>query len=555
MSAFKISRVSASTITPRFLSSVERETYSKTGHKSTCEIDNHADVTVVGSNFTPLEFTGECYNVNPFVDSYEPIPNVPVATAATAFVNPENGKTIILIFNQVLWMGEKMLHSLICPNQVRMAGVLLCDDPFDPYRQLGMHIGDLTVPFFLNKGSVVFESYAPSQKELLKYTRYEVTVDQPWEPESVDRATGKYSPTYHAMAIGVSNIGFGKATAAHDNNVYLSSISAALNTRMMLQELVSSIDVPSLTETTKLSSVNRNNRHATLSADQLAKNWRINRSTALDTINATTQASRRQAIHPLTRRYRTDLMQMKHRRLSDRWYTDTMFSSYRSIKGNTCAQIFTNTGFRWSNAMANKAGAGDSLNMFCHDVGVPNMLIFDGALEQVGANSTFMHAIRKNNINWQTTEPYSPWQNRAEDAIREIKRRMKRRRVRDDIPKRLWDFQLNYECDIMNLTATGPDRQTNYERVTGDTPDISEYVDFGFYDPVWFWDHPTNTENPHIGRWLGVSHRVGSIMCYYVIKANGHIESRTTLQRVTDEELLKPEFQQKITDFDSKLRD
>ena len=183
------------------------------------------------------------------------------------------------------------------------------------------------------------------------------------------------------------------------------------------------------------------------------------------------------------------------------------------------------------------------------------MLIFDGALEQVGANSTFMHAIRKNNINWQTTEPYSPWQNRAEDAIREIKRRMKRRRVRDDIPKRLWDFQLNYECDIMNLTATGPDRRTNYERVTGDTPDISEYVDFGFYDPVWFWDHPTNTENPHIGRWLGVSHRVGSIMCYYVIKANGHIESRTTLQRVTDEELLKPEFQQKITDFDSKLRD
>ena len=43
--------------------------------------------------------------------------------------------------------------------------------------------------------------------------------------------------------------------------------------------------------------------------------------------------------------------------------------------------------------------------------------------------------------------------------------------------------------------------------MTGETPDISEYLDFGFYDYVFY------KENDGLGmrairRWLGVSHRV-----------------------------------------------
>jgi hypothetical protein len=33
-------------------------------------------------------------------------------------------------------------------------------------------------------------------------------------------------------------------------------------------------------------------------------------------------------------------------------------------------------------------------------------------------------------------------------------------------------------------------KRTGHEEVTGDTPDISEYIDFGFYDWVWYWDTP-----------------------------------------------------------------
>ena len=56
------------------------------------------------------------------------------------------------------------------------------------------------------------------------------------------------------------------------------------------------------------------------------------------------------------------------------------------------------------------------------------------------------------------------------------------------------------------------------EKVIGETPDISEYLDYGFYDWVYYWDQPKDIENPKIGRWLGVSHRIGSALCYFILK-------------------------------------
>jgi hypothetical protein len=61
---------------------------------------------------------------------------------------------------------------------------------------------------------------------------------------------------------------------------------------------------------------------------------------------------------------------------------------------------------------------------------------------------------------------------------------------------------------LMNFTAWGANGRTGYEEITGETPDISEYVDFDFYDWVWYWDTPDKDNSPKIGRWLGPSHRV-----------------------------------------------
>ena len=52
---------------------------------------------------------------------------------------------------------------------------------------------------------------------------------------------------------------------------------------------------------------------------------------------------------------------------------------------------------------------------------------------------------------------------------------------------------------------------TSLEEITGETPDISEHLDFKFYDWRWYNDNAGLGVNK-MGRWLGVSHRVGSIV-------------------------------------------
>ena len=56
---------------------------------------------------------------------------------------------------------------------------------------------------------------------------------------------------------------------------------------------------------------------------------------------------------------------------------------------------------------------------------------------------------------------------------------------------RLWDYCLQYSSEIRSRTAYGKKNQkgrTGYEIITGNTPDISEWIQFEWYQPVWFID-------------------------------------------------------------------
>lgn len=55
---------------------------------------------------------------------------------------------------------------------------------------------------------------------------------------------------------------------------------------------------------------------------------------------------------------------------------------------------------------------------------------------------------------------------------------------------RLWDYGTAWICEIMSLTYRAKYGRSGKEVLTGDTPDISNYTDFTFYSPVWFWKSP-----------------------------------------------------------------
>ena len=85
------------------------------------------------------------------------------------------------------------------------------------------------------------------------------------------------------------------------------------------------------------------------------------------------------------------------------------------------------------------------------------------------------------------------------------------------MPRCLWDYTLVWCTEIFSRTYNHKTERTGLEHLTGDTPDISEWLDFDLYDKVWFWDSPHKEQNPRPGHWLGVSHRIGSALCYWVI--------------------------------------
>jgi hypothetical protein len=155
----------ASTYNPR--QSDKRQTTPNT-ILARCKIDNHADTTCFGSNFTPVYFTGEHCEVAPFSDEYARMTDVPIASAATAWDDPETGQMTILIFNQGLWSGDKLDNSLINPNQCRMHRIELCDDPFDPTRQLGVTdpFTKMHMPMEFQGNVVYFCSRAPTEEEI-----------------------------------------------------------------------------------------------------------------------------------------------------------------------------------------------------------------------------------------------------------------------------------------------------------------------------------------------------------------------------------------------------
>ena len=119
-------------------------------------------------------------------------------------------------------------------------------------------------------------------------------------------------------------------------------------------------------------------------------------------------------------------------------------------------------------------------------------MVCDGAAEQVGKRTEFQAMVRKHAIDLHVTKPHCHNQSKVEGVVREIRKRWFRIMLKKKVPKQLWDYSIKWVCEVMQCTAsTSGDlsRQTTLEQLTGETPEISEYLDFTFYDWCWYNDN------------------------------------------------------------------
>ena len=519
----------------RIISQVQKSSTSNDIHHSTCELDSHADTLVAGPNCIILEYTEQVVNVSAFSEHLDTMENIPIVTAATAYDDPQTGDTTILVIGQAIFMGDKVKNTLLCPNQMRAFGLTVDDTLMHlaPKSKLSTHSivsDDENFMILLSLKGVFsyFPTRTPSVDEFATCKRVQLTDEFNWGPHSQEFQEQENNVIEHNRGDYYISPEHRRIMCVQTND--MEQISLAYN------------DAYAISTMSTIDSTVSNNKHYRTSAEKLSSLWNIGLDTAKKTIQVTTQKGIRTTNYPIEQRFRTRQVQLRYKQLGGRhgrFYTDTFFSDVPSLNGNGMAQIYTNDiAFTRVYPMKLKSQAHETLSAFIHEVGIPSSLNSDDAKELM--HGKFKELCKEYHIPCTYTEPYSPWQNRAENAIRELKRHVRRKMSANRVPARLRDFCVKWSSDVRNKTSSNRfvlEGRTPYEAVLGHIPDISSLTTFNFYDPVWYIEQKEGFPNPkrRMGRWLGEAYDIGQAMCYWILPFSGVPIARSTVQPIPQE--------------------
>ena len=93
-----------------------------------------------------------------------------------------------MIFNEVLWFGNSMDHSLVNPIQIRVTGIPVSDDPFEETYNLGIDHNHMFIPFQEEGTTIYFITRVTTETERSQCTWVTMTGDNEWDPLSVQLA-------------------------------------------------------------------------------------------------------------------------------------------------------------------------------------------------------------------------------------------------------------------------------------------------------------------------------------------------------------------------------
>jgi hypothetical protein len=539
------------------------------------DLDTHADMAVLGSNCYVFEETGKTVNVF----SYDPklgSTTSNVVSGCFSYDDPTSGRVILLIVHQGLHMPH-LSYSLIPPFQMRENDVIVNDRPKFQTRNpteddhcVIVSRDDLSTyrfPLSLRGTTSFIDVRKPTDGEIQddSLERFELTYQSPdWEPgtdrfsvmedrlelETAARpSTGDRSTV---SAVNRAEVDMTPAISMYEHEVSQGNAILAGISSVYCDDLLAQ----AMRERRIVSAVTSGSRTA-LTPETLAKNWNIPLERAKQTLAVTTQRGIRSRPTVLTRRFKTNDRMLRYNRLDAKMFTDTLEAGTLSRRQNKYAQAYVIPP-NWTKAysMRKKNDAHHTLSSLFHDIGVPETLVMDGSKEQTMGE--FRKKCRDAGAHVHQTEPYSPWQDRAELAIRELKKKTRRAMMKTRCPKRLWDDCLELMADINSHSVQdnhGLDGQTPQAIITGETPDISRFAEFSFYQWVkWFDQEAAMPEDQEkYGRYLGPSRDVGSLMTSKILNDTGNTLYRSTFRALTQDEIDSPIEKTIRDEFDRKI--
>ena len=470
-----------------------------------------------------MHFTERICDVMPYSDEYDAMTDIPIVQAATGYTS-QDGQQYILVFNEAIYM-PKMDHSLMNPNQLRHFGIEVEDNPYSHH---GMYIkkddDDDGMSFCAGlkvQGTIIFiDTWTPSDEDLRDLPHIVMTSPNEWDPHRVE------FPNNFNL-----------------NNEIMECRSSERDIKEFNLRVVKSLVVPTVVSGGPLSDDQllapktfiSTERHSNTSPEDLSETWGISVQQAKLTLDATTQRHARSAIMPLSRRYRLDRM-YEPKRLRCEMSSDTMDPRCEGMHGYRYCQVFSNKSmFCVAYPIERKSDCHVALKSFIRDYGASDSMITDGSGEQTSKDKEFSKCLRKYNIKQIITPPHRPNLNPVETVIKELRKRWYRAIFRTNCPQALWNYGLPHIAKLIQLTASNAANlkgRTPLEVVTGETPDISQYLDFSWYSWVWFKEN-AGLSVPKIGRFLGVAESASNIMSFYILPESGVPVVAGTVQRIT----------------------
>ena len=515
-------------------------------------IDTWADTSCAGRHAYVEEFVlGKFVNASGFTSQLGTIKSLPIAHVLYAY-DDENGKTIILESNNAIYLGEMMEDSLMNPIQAEEEGVQVdtCPSyyyPNDNHAQTVTFADRTIIPVRYHGVLPYIPVRRPTPQEIQYCCRLSLSSRYDWNPFVKDghfsHALGKFDTNGIVQAIEESD-----PVAC---NLMSTNIHSAISTAplVMLTDAADGYHV--------IGSMKTTDKKDSISAEDLSKKLHIGLHTALRTLKATTHQFIR-TTGMLAKRFRTDKAQLRYKQLSrifGSFYCDYLKSSVKSIRGFKGGVLYTNKlkFYKFFPCESEKGEeTGRSLRYFVEFVGLPYSLHSDN--HKNFKEGFFCRLARKFGVSQTFTEPHSPWQNRAEPAIGELKRYARKLMMATNTPIRLWCFCYEYSANLLSILANGRydlQGRTPYEAVLHYTPDISEYVSFAWFQWCWYYDEITNTKQ--LCRWLGPAHHVGQSFCSYIIKPDGEFLARSSVVPILDEDLLTDDMKNNMRKFMDNL--
>ena len=522
------------------------------------ELDSHADTCVVGANALILREHERRVSVTGY-DHSRP-KTYKIVDAVVGHEDPETGEEYMLVINQAIYIPG-LKHNLLCPMQLRMNDVSVNEtpkfclsDPTETDHAILVNRSQedrMIIPLSLEGVTSYFPTFKPSKEQYEAAEEgidllYLTDGDLEWDPHD-----GRFAEQEAAMLDDNGQIQPKARTASRQ------IMRAHVQQERMFDDFANALADARVISTIRSSTNDRGREIADdafsisavssmakprISAETLAKRWGIGLKAAKNTIKNTTQRMVRTVLHPsLSRRFRTNDRQLRYRRLPLNLFTDTLLTKVKSRRGNLYCQVFGATnGWKRAFPMAKKSDAHEALSLLFHRDGAPPEMVMDGAREQI--HGEFRRKCREASVYVKQIEPHSPWQDAAENIVRETKNGVARQMFTSKAPKRLWDDCI--ELVAYQQSNTWNARFVNEGEVpetvmSGETSDISTFCQHDWYEWIKFRD--TTIDFPEdkvvLGRYLGPSIDVGPAMTAKILKANGEVVHRSTYRSLTDEEI------------------